>query len=207
MATLNENIPGFEALVRKEFLYDLQRGHGEYVKCYVFGVASIAGRALGFHVMTDAGACFWRLPIHALCWDECDPVDLSDVELWDCLSDEVTVTVFDFLEGKCGRVLLAGEPHACQYMLTVDWYASSMADQAGVMGHKCGHLLKLEDGYFALQPNNRILWADGAFVPRPFQRPDYKITTREWRAESEPFATSDSDEMFYDVKQQGNGRA
>lgn len=65
---LNADVPPWECWLRREFLYDLQRGHGEYVAVTVFGLASLYGRALGFHVLVhESGAVIWRLPIHALC--------------------------------------------------------------------------------------------------------------------------------------------
>ena len=65
MSTLNVNIPRFYCLLRKEFLYDGIEHVGEYVQVCVFGVASITGRALGFHVLTENGAVIWRLPINS----------------------------------------------------------------------------------------------------------------------------------------------
>ena len=67
MPTLNANIPRFYCLLRKEFLYDGRAHQGEFVKVCAFGVASVYGHALGFHVLTENGAVIWRLPIHALC--------------------------------------------------------------------------------------------------------------------------------------------
>lgn len=67
MATLNVNVPRFYCLLRKEFLYDGEAHHGEFIHVCVFGAASIQGRALGFHVLTENGAVIWRLPLHALC--------------------------------------------------------------------------------------------------------------------------------------------
>ncbi|HEY6372785.1 MAG TPA: hypothetical protein VIX37_19570 [Candidatus Sulfotelmatobacter sp.] len=56
MSTLNVNIPRFYCLLRREFLYDDLAHKGEFVKVCVFGAASVHGRALGFHVLTDNGA-------------------------------------------------------------------------------------------------------------------------------------------------------
>jgi len=46
MSLLNANIPFIRCWLRKEFLYNLEEHHGELVEVYVFGVASIRGRAL-----------------------------------------------------------------------------------------------------------------------------------------------------------------
>ena len=99
MATLNVNIPRFYCLLRKEFLYDGQSHHGEVLNVCVFGVASIQGRALGFHVLTENGAVIWRVPLHALCHKaEAPNVPLDWLQFWDCFSYEISCTTFDRLQ-------------------------------------------------------------------------------------------------------------
>ncbi|MCA9195654.1 MAG: hypothetical protein KDB03_27970, partial [Planctomycetales bacterium] len=85
LSVLNTNIPRFYCLLRKEFLYDGQSHQGEFLKVCVFGVASIYGRALGFHVLTETGAVVWRLPLHAFCHKEAAPSQPLDwLQFWDC---------------------------------------------------------------------------------------------------------------------------
>lgn len=92
MAFLNADIPHFYALLRREYLYDLRRGHGEFEPCAVFAVCSIPSRALMFHAMTEAGAAIWRLPISAFAWKDDAPVQpLDHLELWDCYDEETEV--------------------------------------------------------------------------------------------------------------------
>jgi len=67
LATLNVNVPRFYCLLRREFLYDDLSHKGEFLKVCVFGAASIHGRALDFHILTENGAVIWRLPLHAFC--------------------------------------------------------------------------------------------------------------------------------------------
>ena len=45
MAYLNANIPVQYAQIRREYLYDLKKHHGEVEDCVIFGFSSIAGRA------------------------------------------------------------------------------------------------------------------------------------------------------------------
>src|SRR5579863_10353117 len=106
LPTLNVNIPRFYCLMRKEFLYDGQSHHGELLNVCVFGAASIHGRALGFHVLTENGAVIWRLPIHALCHKACASQPLDWLQFWDCFSYEVTATTFDRLQDARVRVQL-----------------------------------------------------------------------------------------------------
>ena len=65
MAYLNGNIPVEYAQIRREYLYDLKKHHGEVEDCIIFGVTCITGRALLFHAIMENGAIFYRLPITA----------------------------------------------------------------------------------------------------------------------------------------------
>jgi hypothetical protein len=65
MAYLNANIPVEYAQIRREYLYDLKKHHGEVEDCIIFGVTCITGRALLFHAIMENGAIFYRLPITA----------------------------------------------------------------------------------------------------------------------------------------------
>ena len=65
MAYLNANIPVMYAQIRREYLYDLKKHHGEVEDCILFGIASITGRPVLFHAIMENGAVFYRLPISA----------------------------------------------------------------------------------------------------------------------------------------------
>lgn len=200
--TLNADIAPFDCLLRAEYLYNLESHHGEFLPCTVFGLASIPGRAVGFHVLVhDTGACIWRLPVSALVHKADAPdIPLDHLQLWDCLSYEVTVIEFDHLAGRlCQVVLKNGQKFAGRNVLTIDWHGSGYAESASDSGHKCGHMIALENGCYCIQPNNRILWADPATTNEPFRvKPDYKTNTHTWICEnSSRWGTTD--EMFYDT--------
>ena len=65
MAYLNANIPPIYCKIRREYLYDLKKHHGESEECVLFAIASISGRALLFHALLSNGAVYYRLPISA----------------------------------------------------------------------------------------------------------------------------------------------
>ena len=65
MAYLNANIPVEYAQIRREYLYDLKKHHGEVEDCVIFGISCITGRAILFHALMESGAVFYRLPISA----------------------------------------------------------------------------------------------------------------------------------------------
>jgi hypothetical protein len=204
MAYLNESIPPLQVFVRAEYLYDLQRGHGELVPGVAFGVASISGRALGFHVLMENGAQIARLPISALVWKPGAPeIPLDHLQVWDCFSYSVSVHAFSWLKGCRVRTWLRdGRVYEGTYLFTVDWAESPSAEAAGDIGHKNAHILRLDAGVFAAQPNNRVLWLDPATVVKPFapgEKPGYLTNTREWSVEGGSWRTEDSSRMFYEV--------
>lgn len=204
MPELNVDVPVWECWLRREYLYDLQDHHGEVERCTVFGIASLPGRAVGFHVLIHStGAMIWRLPISALMHKiDAPPIPLDHLELWDCFSVNVTVTEFTHLfNRRCMVILKDRQRCEGQYCFTIDWHNSAYAENAGDGGHKCGHLIALDNGCYAIQPNNRMLWADPASIPEPFQKiPDYVTNSHEWAVEhNTKWATSDDSRMFYGV--------
>jgi hypothetical protein len=58
MAYLNANIPPLYAQIRKEFLYDNKKHHGEVEDCVIFGITSMGGRAILWHALMENGAIF-----------------------------------------------------------------------------------------------------------------------------------------------------
>ena len=77
MAYLNGNIPVEYAQIRREYLYDLKKHHGEVEDCIIFGVSAITGRALLFHAIMENGAIFYRLPI-CLLYTSPSPRDVEE---------------------------------------------------------------------------------------------------------------------------------
>jgi hypothetical protein len=213
MSYLNANIPPIYCKIRREYLYDLREHQGETEDCVVFGLGSISGRALLFHCLLTNGAIYWRLPISAfiqrgsgntLYSTEMEHQDLEDLQLWNSFSYYPSVTTFDFLIGqRCKYLGKDKKFYHGEYLFTVDWAHpesnildtehSEIPDQ-----HKCAHILALDNGNFAAQPNNRILWDIPSFTTKP-SVPDYKVQTTEWNVENKGFVTDDTDNFFYDI--------
>ncbi len=197
---MNASVPRFECLLRREFLYNLEEHLGEMEPCVVFGVSSIPGRALGFRVMTKRGVQLSRLPIEALCWKSNAPlVDTHILELWNAFSYDCEVVEFDFLEAmRCKAFLRDGTAVGGEYLFTVDWYGSNDAEGVGDLGHKDGHFLQLDDGNYALLPNNRIWWADPSFIDPLTERPDYRTLNVDFVCEQHgKWIAGRNDQMFY----------
>ena len=69
MAFLVHNLPPVEVYVKKEYLYDLQKGHGEPIR-YMGLLRSIMGKALYVETPTEYGALYDKLPSSAFVWKE-----------------------------------------------------------------------------------------------------------------------------------------
>jgi hypothetical protein len=203
MPTLNASCPRFNALIRREFLYNLEHGHGEYEPALVFGVASITGRALLFHCLLTNGAQIGRLPLSAFCWKECEPLPIEVIQTWDSFSYDLSVTEYEALKHlHCAALLRDKTWRRGVYMFTVDWYGSALAEDAGDNGWKCAHVIKLDTGHFAAVPNNRSCFLDAAHCTKPFvvtgERPDYKTMTHMFHAEDgSKWVVEDSNRFYY----------
>lgn len=202
---LNASTPLFKCNLRKEFLYNCEEHHGEYIECTVFGVASIKGWGFGFHVLLPNGAVFWRLPIHALSHGkDPDPITIFDAQYWDCFNYNISVHRFDFLRDMDVLVYMKSKrPIEGEYMFTIDWCDSDqnqLPTHAEIPDeHKCAHIIQLEDGNFCAYPNNRIQWREASFVTEPFDKdnvPDYKTQKEKFGGEF-GFTTENTDKFFY----------
>jgi hypothetical protein len=103
MAYLNANIPVEYAQIRREYLYDLKKHHGEVEDCIIFGVTCITGRALLFHAIMENGAIFYRLPITAFIQrgfkvEDVPKRRLDELQLWNSFSYYPAVTSWDILQ-------------------------------------------------------------------------------------------------------------
>lgn len=199
------DIPPFYCLLRAEYAYNLQSHHGEFIPCLVFAVDSVDGHAIGFDVMTDFGAQFARLPISALCWKEEAPhLPLDWLELWNNLSYEVEAHEYGALRQlRCDVWLKNGTWCPGTYMFTLSWMGSRPAEDAGDGGFKRAHIIRLDNGCFAAQPNNRIRWYEPSFITRPFPaNPDFLTNEHIWNCEQgDKWVTEDSERFYYEVLQ------
>jgi hypothetical protein len=212
MAYLNSNIPPLYCSVRKEYLYDLKSHHGQSEECVVFGFASIATRAILFHALLPNGAVYYRLPISAffqkhLQRTEVPDMQVDELQLWNCFSYHPAVTNYSFLDGQRGTFFGKDKKmYPGEYLFTIDWAHpdSNVLDTEHSEishEHKCAHILALDNGNYASQPNNRILWNIPSFTTSD-TKPDYKVQTTTWNVENKDWKTDDSDDMFYEIEEQ-----
>lgn len=201
MALYNSNIPSFKALVRMSHMTKNEKDKDTFINVYVFGLQSADGRILTFHVMTDTGMLRSRVPLSEIYMK----VPTNDIpfhykQLWDCFSNNVTVTTFDFLEYHRAEIVLKdGSKVWGTYMFTVDWFDNHYSDEPS--DYKCGHIFKADDGYLMCQPNNRIHWRDSNWVTKklPEDLKQYKVDSELPSVEnqSDRWVSEDTDSFYY----------
>jgi hypothetical protein len=104
---LNANIPSFKALVRKSYFTKKQEDHNEFYNVYVFGLQSVAGVILTFHVMTDNGMVRSRVPLSEIYTKiPTNDIPFNFKQLWDCFSENVSVIEYSFLAYHRAQVVL-----------------------------------------------------------------------------------------------------
>ena len=90
------NIPHIRCFIKKEYVHDLERGHGEYIEAVLIAVKSMRGKALMFEAyLPEYGACFDKFPISALVWRKniinSEQLNLNQLELWDAFSYHIQI--------------------------------------------------------------------------------------------------------------------
>jgi len=125
-------------------------------------------------------------------------------QLWDCFSQNVITTKFDYLNGKrCQVVFKNSEKVWATYMFTVDWFNNPYSDEPS--DYKCGHILVADDGYLLCQPNNRIYWKDSNWITKefPLEKKNIKVdnTLVSVESYSDRWVSEDTDSFYYNIKE------
>ena len=147
----------------------------------------------------------------ALMSSEVPRMRLDELELWNCFSYYPSVTSFDVLDGQsCKFIGKDKKWYPGAYLFTVDWAHPESnivdTDHSEIpQEHKCAHILALENGNYAAQPNNRLIWSIPSFTVRneiPF---DWKVQTSDWNVEDDrKWVTEDTDKYFYKIEEKKN---
>lgn len=192
MAYLNANLPIINCLIRNEFLFNHEKGQGEFTPADVHSVASIQGRSPLFEAFLENGVNWTRRPIHAFAWNQkAEVLPLTEHIYWDCFSDYVDVKVRERLGGlRADLISITGVKRQGLYLFTIDWshQDKNMVDTgfSETPEHKCGHVFKMDNGNYFIYPNNRIIWMDRAWtLNRIDSNPGYKIDMNIYSVEGE----------------------
>lgn len=207
MAFLVHPLPPIPVYVRKEYLYDLEKGHGEFTPGIWISVKSTQYKALYFEtLLTEYGALYDKLPLSAFTWktdvDMDNYLDLDTLQLWDCFDYHLTVIEKPLLS-RCEFFGKDKQMHAGEYLFTID---NAHPDNSVLdinfsehdPEHKSFNVIQLDNGQFAAQPNNRVVWRDSSLTPDKLKQPDFKVCTQNYAVETEPkWSVGHTDEWQY----------
>lgn len=193
MSFLVHPLPPVQVYVRNEYLYDLERGHGEYTPGVWISVKSVKYKALYFEtLLTDYGALYDKLPISAFVWklDHEELLPLDYLQIWDCFDYDLTVIQKPLLS-KCEFFAKNKKFYSGDYEFTID---NAHRDHSYIdtnfsehdPEHKSFNIIKMDNGQFAAQPNNRIIWRDSSLTLDNLKQPDFKVCTQNYTVENDP---------------------
>jgi len=196
MAYLNIPIPVISGYVRGNFLRNQEDSFDKKFPCHIFGMTSIPEQAPLFHFI-----------IHAFCWKE-DAIEqeLDELVLWDSFSYHVSATSYPILRNHtCKFISRRRVEYTGRYLFTLDWASSTDSGDTDFTlsefpsQHKCGHVIRMDNGNFAIQPNNRLVMHDPSFTVKKDLVIHRKYNETLWTAERNMrWVTPDTDIMDYD---------
>ena len=192
MSFLVHPLPPIHVIVRKEYLYDLEKGHGEYTPGIWISVKSTQYKALYFEtLLTEYGALYDKLPLAAFVWKRPHgDLPLDVLQLWDCFDYDLTVIEKPLLS-RCEFFGKDRNMHPGEYLFTID---NAHPDKSRIdinfsehdPEHKSFNIIQLDNGQFAAQPNNRVIFRDSSLTPYKLKMPDFKVCTQNYAVETEP---------------------
>lgn len=203
------NLPPIKIFIRKEYLTQFQYGHGEYEIGYWVSLKSKTERAFLFEtLLAEYGALYDKLPISAFLWkkevNQSELLPLEYLQLWNCSSYYVTIIEKQLLTNFRVSVLMKnGKTYMGTYLLTFDNCHPEknilMTNESeSPEEHKSSNLIKLDNGQFCIQPNNRIVWHDSSLTPKDKLKPYFKLANVDYKVSlSDKWSTNYTDSWDY----------
>jgi hypothetical protein len=189
-------------------MYQFKKGYGEFTEGVIISVRCMPGQAALFQVLLENGVMRDKLPSHALLTEpELPNPDLPFhyLQIWNCFSYRFTLTQLSYVYDTNVDVYMKDRQwHKGTYYATINWGSNDINTDITLaedpLEHKSHHIILLDNGQIALQPNNRVRWYEPSFVTKEFpSKPDYLVNNAWFNCEGfDKWHTEDSDAMFYD---------
>lgn len=210
MAYIEHNFFPLKVFVRNEYMYQFKKGFGEFTEGVVISVRCMPGQVALFQVLLDNGVMRDKLPSHALLTEPKLPetdLPFHVLQIWNCFSYRFTITQLSYVYDTPVEVYMKDRNwYNGSYYATINWGSNDINTDITLaedpLEHKSHHIILLDNGQIALQPNNRVKWSEPSFVIKPFpEKPDYLVNDTYFNCEGfEKWSTEDSYLMFYDNK-------
>jgi hypothetical protein len=208
MAYIEHNFFPLKVFVRNEYMYQHKTGHGNFTEGIIISVRCMPGQVVLFQVLLNNGVMRDKLPSHALLTSPTTPtLDLPFhyLQIWNCFSYNFTLLQLNFIKDAPVEIYMKNRQwYPGKYFATINWGSNDINTDISLaedpIEHKSHHIILMNNGQIALQPNNRIKWSEPSFVTKPFpSKPDYLVCNEFYNSEDkEKWHTEDSDRMFYD---------
>ena len=207
MSFLVASLPPIQCFVKREFLYNGESGHGELEPAVWVSLKALRGQVFRIEsLLPNYGALYDKLPLHAYVWkDAVGDLPIDVLQLWDCMGYKFTIVEKIVLRNLGVKFLGKDRQwYFGQYLFTVDFCAEGMDLDTGFTEqaeeHKSFNFIRLENGQFAAQPNNRCLWYDQSLIPVETKFPDFQAAKHLWSVDgSRKWAAGE--DWFYDIKE------
>lgn len=205
MSYIIASLPPIKCFVRREFLYNFERGHGELEPAVWVSLKALRGQVFRIEsLLPRYGALYDKLPIHAYVWQtQHGDLPIDTLQLWDCMGYRFTIVEKIGLRNLGVKFLGKDRTwYYGTYLFTVDFCADGLDVDTGFTEqaeeHKSFNFIRLENGQFACQPNNRCLWYDQSLIPAETLRPDFQAARTIWTVDGTR-KWSAGDDWFYDI--------
>ena len=164
MAYIEHNFFPMKVFLRNEYLYQDKKGHGEFSEGVIISVRCMPGQVALFQVLLDNGVLRDKLPSHALLTEPKTPtpdLPFDYLQIWNCFSYNFTIVQLSYLYDTPVSVYMKDKKwYDGVYFATINWGSNDanfdMTLSEDPMEHKSHHIILLDNGQIALQPNNRI---------------------------------------------------
>lgn len=208
MSYIVASLPPLKCFVRREFLYNFTKGHDEFEPAIWVSLKALRGQVFRIEsLLPNYGALYDKLPIHAYVWHTESPamLPIDTLQLWDCMGYRFTVIEKIGLRNLGVKFLAKDKTWQFgTYLFTVDFCADGQDLDTGFTEqaeeHKSFNWIRLENGQFACQPNNRCLWYDQSLIPAEVKFPDFQAAKNLWTVDGTR-KWSAGDDWFYNIEE------
>ena len=132
---------------------------------------------------------------------------LTELQLWDCFSYDITIIQKVLLVVVCKYMSPEKKWHKGHYWWIIDSCASSALERDVSFSetpsqHKSFNIIAFVNAYhIAAQPNNRVIFYDKSLSPSKLKFPDFKVSTVEYEVEgTHKWTAGDTDDWHYELK-------
>ena len=93
MSYIVASLPPMKCFVKREFLYNDHKGHGELEPAIWISLKALRGQVFRIEsLLPNYGALYDKLPIHAYVWHkDAGDLPIDTLQLWDCMGYRFTI--------------------------------------------------------------------------------------------------------------------